>query len=91
MPKAINLEGLSERQRNPNQQVRAAPISGNIDNPEGGLDALMQAREKDRDRKKTNLNVSLKVMVCGDRVGWREEARRVIIYTTDQVARLVLI
>ena len=25
------------------------------------------------------------VMVCGDRVGWREEARRVIIYTTDQV------
>ena len=51
----------------------------------------MQAREKDRDRKKTNLNVSLKVMVCGDRVGWREEARRVIIYTTDQVARLVLI
>ena len=25
------------------------------------------------------------VMVCGERVGWREEARRVIIYTTDQV------
>ena len=41
--------------------------------------------------KKKDLNFSLKVMVCGDRVGWREEARRVIIYTTDQVARLVLI
>ena len=24
------------------QRVSAAPISGNIDNPEGGLDALMQ-------------------------------------------------
>ena len=26
------------------QRVSAAPISGNIDNPEGGLDALMQVR-----------------------------------------------
>ena len=49
------------------ERVRAAPISGNIDNPEGGLDALMQ------------------VMVCEEIVGWREDARRVIIYTTDQV------
>ena len=23
-------------------------------------------------------------MVCGDRIGWRENARRVIIFTTDQ-------
>ena len=29
------------------QKVRAAPISGNIDNPEGGLDALMQVRKGD--------------------------------------------
>ena len=27
--------------------MRAAPISGNIDNPEGGLDALMQVRKGD--------------------------------------------
>ena len=32
-------------------KVRAAPISGNIDNPEGGLDALMQARERERQKK----------------------------------------
>ena len=64
-----------------NLKVRAAPISGNIDNPEGGLDALMQAREREKD-----LNMwADQVMVCGERVGWREEARRVIIYTTDQV------
>ena len=25
------------------------------------------------------------VMVCGEKIGWREEARRVIVYTTDQV------
>ena len=67
-------------------KVRAAPISGNIDNPEGGLDALMQAREREKD-----LNMwADQVMVCGERVGWREEARRVIIYTTDQVALLIL-
>ena len=49
------------------ERVSRAPISGNIDNPEGGLDALMQ------------------VMVCGQKIGWREGARRVIIYTSDQV------
>ena len=26
------------------ERVRGAPISGNIDNPEGGLDALMQVK-----------------------------------------------
>ena len=50
------------------ERVSRAPISGNIDNPEGGLDALMQ------------------VMVCGQKIGWREGARRVIIYTSDQVS-----
>jgi protocadherin alpha len=59
--------------------VRAAPISGNIDNPEGGLDALMQVRLEEGGGRPGQ------VMVCGERVGWREEARRVIIYTTDQV------
>ena len=28
------------------ERVRSAPISGNIDNPEGGLDALMQESYK---------------------------------------------
>ena len=27
------------------EKVRSAPISGNIDNPEGGLDALMQVTQ----------------------------------------------
>ena len=80
------------------QKVRAAPISGNIDNPEGGLDALMQVRkgniafllcEKKIQQRWKCLVVTSRchhqVMVCGERVGWREEARRVIIYTTDQV------
>ena len=52
------------------ERVSRAPISGNIDNPEGGLDALMQ------------------VMVCGEKIGWREGARRVIIYTSDQVSHI---
>ena len=52
------------------ERVSRAPISGNIDNPEGGLDALMQ------------------VMVCGEKFACREGARRVIIYTSDQVSHI---
>ena len=48
------------------ERVSRAPISGNIDNPEGGLDALMQ------------------VMVCGERIGWRENSRKIIIVATDR-------
>ena len=25
------------------------------------------------------------VMVCGNSIGWRQESRRVVVYTTDQV------
>ncbi|XP_069173451.1 LOW QUALITY PROTEIN: integrin beta-PS [Procambarus clarkii] len=46
-------------------KVEAAPISGNMDSPEGGFDALMQ------------------VMVCTEQIGWREQARRIVIFSTD--------
>ncbi|KAG7311749.1 hypothetical protein JYU34_002808 [Plutella xylostella] len=39
----------------------------NFDNPEGGLDALMQ------------------VIVCGGQIGWRDEARRMVVLFTDDV------
>ena len=79
------------------QRVSAAPISGNIDNPEGGLDALMQV-ERERERveqitaqfpfpKCVNIFITFlfQVMVCGNKIGWRQESRRVVVYTTDQV------
>lgn len=47
------------------QRVRSAPISGNMDAPEGGFDALMQA------------------MVCKERIGWRDQARHILIFSTD--------
>ena len=50
-----------------NWKVRAAPISGNIDNPEGGLDALMQAREKKTEKR----DLSLNLVPPGDGL-WRE-------------------
>ena len=37
----------------------------NVDGPEGGLDALMQA------------------MVCWPQIGWRKQARRLLILSTD--------
>ncbi|KAK8731941.1 hypothetical protein OTU49_007344, partial [Cherax quadricarinatus] len=47
------------------EKVRQAPISGNMDSPEGGFDALMQ------------------VMVCKKEIGWRDQARRIVIFSTD--------
>uniref|UniRef100_A0A336MVT2 Integrin beta n=1 Tax=Culicoides sonorensis TaxID=179676 RepID=A0A336MVT2_CULSO len=47
------------------KRVREAKISGNVDPPEGGLDALMQ------------------VMVCENEIGWRPNARRLVVFSTD--------
>ncbi|XP_072391431.1 integrin beta-PS-like [Diabrotica undecimpunctata] len=47
------------------QEVKLANVSGNLDSPEGGLDALMQA------------------MVCKDKIGWRDQARHLLIFSTD--------
>lgn len=47
------------------KQVKDAPISGNLDGPEGGLEAVLQA------------------IVCESQIGWRKNARRLLVYTTD--------
>ena len=46
-------------------QVRKAAVSGNLDAPEGGFDAIMQA------------------IVCKERIGWRDRARRLLVFSTD--------
>ena len=40
-------------------------MSGNLDAPEGGFDAIMQA------------------IVCKDEIGWRENARKLLVFSTD--------
>lgn len=40
-------------------------MSGNLDAPEGGFDAIVQA------------------IVCKDEIGWRNESRRLILFSTD--------
>lgn len=45
--------------------VRAAAVSGNLDAPEGGFDAIMQA------------------VVCNEQIGWRAQARRLLVFSTD--------
>ena len=77
------------------RRVSAAPISGNIDNPEGGLDALMQVNIKSYMQPSRGYDITqvrrypvtslFQVMVCGNKIGWRQESRRVVVYTTDQV------
>lgn len=46
-------------------EVKRAQVSGNLDAPEGGFDAIMQA------------------IVCEDMIGWREKARRLLVFSTD--------
>ncbi|KAF6209301.1 hypothetical protein GE061_015046 [Apolygus lucorum] len=46
-------------------EVKSAAVSGNLDAPEGGFDAIMQA------------------VVCRDKIGWREKARRLLVFSTD--------
>ncbi|KAH8419247.1 hypothetical protein KR222_000066 [Zaprionus bogoriensis] len=45
--------------------VAGSKITGNLDNLEGGLDALMQ------------------VIVCRKQIGWKQQARKVVILVTD--------
>ncbi|XP_066139995.1 integrin beta-PS isoform X1 [Euwallacea fornicatus] len=45
--------------------VKQANVSGNLDAPEGGFDAIMQA------------------VVCRNEIGWRERARRLLVFSTD--------
>lgn len=42
-----------------------AKVSGNLDAPEGGFDALLQA------------------IVCKNTIGWRAQARHLIVFSTD--------
>uniref|UniRef100_A0A146KXD2 Integrin beta n=1 Tax=Lygus hesperus TaxID=30085 RepID=A0A146KXD2_LYGHE len=46
-------------------EVKSAAVSGNLDAPEGGFDAIMQA------------------VVCREKIGWREKARRLLVFSTD--------
>lgn len=47
------------------EEVQRAPVSGNLDAPEGGFDAIMQA------------------IVCQEEIEWRQEARRLLLFSTD--------
>ena len=47
-------------------RVSETTTRGNVDRPEGGLEALMQ------------------VIVCQDKIGWRPESRRLIVFSTDE-------
>jgi protocadherin alpha len=47
------------------EKVKRAHVSGNLDAPEGGFDAIMQA------------------VVCKDQIGWREQARRLLLFSSD--------
>ncbi|XP_034672073.1 integrin beta-PS isoform X2 [Drosophila subobscura] len=60
-----NIMGLSTDTYRFSNEVKDAAVSGNLDAPEGGFDAIMQA------------------IACRQQVGWREQARRLLVFSTD--------
>ncbi|XP_075237290.1 integrin beta-PS-like isoform X1 [Lycorma delicatula] len=60
-----NVMSLSTNTSRFSGEVRDAAVSGNLDAPEGGFDAIMQA------------------VVCRNQIGWREKARRLLVFSTD--------
>ncbi|XP_077302935.1 position-specific antigen beta subunit myospheroid isoform X2 [Arctopsyche grandis] len=60
-----NIMSLSTNTYRFAEEVRNAAVSGNLDAPEGGFDAIMQA------------------VVCRNEIGWREKARRLLVFSTD--------
>ncbi|XP_050307455.1 integrin beta-PS-like isoform X3 [Anthonomus grandis grandis] len=52
------------------RKVDEAVMSGNLDTPEGGLDAIMQA------------------IACKDEIGWRSNARHLLVMSTDAVSHI---
>lgn len=60
-----NVMSLSQDTNAFSTQVKLANVSGNLDAPEGGFDAIMQA------------------IVCKDQIGWRNEARKLLVFSTD--------
>ncbi|KAL1494675.1 hypothetical protein ABEB36_010241 [Hypothenemus hampei] len=52
------------------EEVSKTKMSGNLDTPEAGLDAIMQA------------------IVCKNEIGWRSNARHLLVLSTDAVSHI---
>ncbi|GBP10841.1 Integrin beta-PS [Eumeta japonica] len=61
----INAMSLDTNSKYFTNAVRNAKVSGNLDAPEGGFDAIMQA------------------IVCKSQIGWRDQARHLLVFSTD--------
>ncbi|XP_076978341.1 integrin beta-8 isoform X2 [Tamandua tetradactyla] len=68
----IHVLSLTENITEFTKAVHRQKISGNIDTPEGGFDAMLQAA------------------VCESHIGWRKEAKRLLLVMTDQTSHLAL-
>ncbi|KAH0627404.1 hypothetical protein JD844_003046 [Phrynosoma platyrhinos] len=68
----IHVLSLTDKIAEFRSVINKQKISGNIDTPEGGFDAMLQA------------------VVCQSQIGWRKEAKRLLLMMTDQTSHLAL-
>ncbi|NIG60969.1 Integrin beta-3 [Pontoporia blainvillei] len=64
-----------------NEEVKKQSVSRNRDAPEGGFDAIMQA---------TVCDVGLEGMECQEKIGWRNDASHLLVFTTDAKTHIAL-
>ncbi|TGZ59608.1 hypothetical protein CRM22_008976 [Opisthorchis felineus] len=60
-----HILGLTDDYEKFRGETKVTRPSGNLDSPEGGLDALLQ------------------VARCGDLIGWRSNARKIVLFASD--------
>ena len=65
------------------QRIQDEIISGNLDSPEGGLDAMLQVIVCQNVR--SVIFYSIYCLICNiyQIIGWRENARHILVYLTD--------
>uniref|UniRef100_W5KB54 Integrin beta n=1 Tax=Astyanax mexicanus TaxID=7994 RepID=W5KB54_ASTMX len=68
----IHVLPVTENMTDFKQVIQQQRISGNMDTPEGGFDAMLQAA------------------VCQKDIGWRPEAKHLLLVMTDQPSHLAL-
>ncbi|XP_044284919.1 integrin beta-8 isoform X1 [Varanus komodoensis] len=68
----IHVLSLTDKITEFRNAIKKQKISVNIDTPEGGFDAVLQAA------------------VCQSHIGWRSEAKRLLLMMTDQTSHLAL-
>lgn len=79
----INYMKLGNNATEFEEKVTSADVSGNLDSPEGTLDALMQVMVCDKGKDFVNFASKI-IILCFSEIGWRPQSDKIIVVATDE-------